>query len=269
DEILDVVATFRIPGGVGTLVRKFDALVSAGYLRQTTIDPYPYRLAAEDLDGDGAPEILVAHHPAGGAGGLWTYPNTGRGWLEAPTRLLSAPGVIALHAQDFNADGVPDVLAASPGGRIRHAVNGTPQGGPLRGGTGEALDLAVGIGVGSTPTSAPGLDVRAVSAGETVNLSVRSWARTYNGTIPIVALELFPTAEPPSTGMIPGVWLNPVAAQVIGIGSPLTTPGATWTHVVPAGLVGASAMLQVFAGSPVALNGAWAATDAVELRFVL
>lgn len=82
----------------------------------------PYVLHADDLDGDGRDEILVAHQGESSVRIFWM---TDRGPMEA-LQLPLAATVTAIDTGDVNGDGVPDIAATSTGAEIVTVMLSTP-----------------------------------------------------------------------------------------------------------------------------------------------
>ena len=83
--------------------------------------PAPVSMAAADLNGDGALDLVVANQAAAGADASLVFlTGNGDGTFNGPTTLadLGTGAPVSVLATDLNGDGKPDVAAALSGGAI-------------------------------------------------------------------------------------------------------------------------------------------------------
>lgn len=267
DGILDVLATARVPGGAGTFILKHDALLtSATWIRQEAIEGYPVSLAVADLDGDAVLDVVVGHHRNGGAGGVRVLRGLGTGgWLAAPEPVFAASDLTTLAVADLDAGGAGDLLVAEASGTVTGLRNATVRG-VLRPGTGDALELA--MGVDGPLASGPGHDVHVAKAGQWIHLRTWSWLSAFNGLFPRLHVELLPWSLPQVPGPLAGLWLRPATAPLLALGGPLPPVGVAWSYPVPAGLAGTAITVQVLIPTDRAENGTLATSQAHAVRFV-
>ena len=87
-------------------------------------DEGTYAVAVSDLDGDGAPDLLVAN--VGGRNAVFLNDGTGRSWRERPVG-EEAESTYGLDVADLDGDGFPEIGFANSGAFNRIFVN---RGGP-------------------------------------------------------------------------------------------------------------------------------------------
>ena len=110
--------------------------------------------------------------------------------------------------------------------------------------------------------------IRSLRAGDTGRLDVESPNGTYDGVSMILASQVHATFSPPNP-LSPVIWIDP-AASTFSAFAPvlLTAPGWSLSFTTPAGFVGTSATLQAAVLAPGQVSSAFAATNAIELRFI-
>jgi len=153
------------------------------------------------------------------------------------------------------------------------------EGGPLLY-PGSRGDLRLLSGVGATPTTGPGQDVKLARAHDVLNVSVLSPEGTHDFAQLLLGANVFPTGMRPSLPKFgfPGLALDPTRLLVLadgrgcsGFGCSSVLPGGTdFTFAVPQGLAGTSVLLQAFVRttSPLRPRAALVASEAHEIRIV-
>ena len=108
-------------------------------------------------------------------------------------------------------------------------------------------------------------DVKLVPAGSTLSVSYRSPSGTFDGGLGLLAAEAFATGAPFVQPLLP--WLHISAPSIVAGPVVLFPAGGTWSIAIPAGLGGASLMLQPVALHALVGNGLFAVGDGHEARF--
>ena len=124
--------------------------------------------------------------------------------------------------------------------------------------TGSGEDLSLGTGVNASATTLP--NIKATTQGDTVTVSFDSPLGGYDGTLPLLLANVFPTGSAPTSP--PGyaeIHVDPLTVVILFDGTsppaPLPPGGVTFSSAVAPGLAGFSALLQVLALAPSANTG--------------
>ena len=129
-------------------------------------------------------------------------------------------------------------------------------------GTGEDIRLATGVG--GLLSEGPRHDVKHALAGSTLAVLFRSPNGTFDGGLGLRAAEAFVTGAPFVQPLLP--WLHMQLPSLVAGPVVLSPTGGSWSIVIPAGLGGASLMLQPVALHALASNGLFALGDGHEIR---
>jgi hypothetical protein len=107
----------------------------------TTVGAYPWRIAVADIDGDGAPDLVITD-PGAGVVWLLLQDATSRGRFLAPHALVSGVTAYSAAVADLNQDGAPDVAVKSNANAGR-AITVRYQNAAQRGTFGAPVDVAL------------------------------------------------------------------------------------------------------------------------------
>jgi hypothetical protein len=266
----DALMTMALPGQPGTFEMTHDVAFFPGSFRLIhRLDVDPAFLVTADLDGDERLDVVVGATPAWG-GTLSVLRNLGRGWFARPAPLEGVVNCRGLTVADFDGDGSQDLLVMSPGSGLVMMRNLTPQGMPIRVGSGE-LELSLGVNGDPVP-GLPGRDVLRVPSRGHLSVDVASFGGFLRQRALLLGVEVGATSVvlqgfPEVHVGGPGFSFLVDGSIPNGVGQPsevVTQLGSRYSYAVPFA-PGVRVIVQAFALSPDTVNGVFAASDAYEL----
>ncbi|MCA9320226.1 MAG: hypothetical protein KDB53_05805 [Planctomycetes bacterium] len=198
-------------------------------------------------------------------------------WIDnAPISATAPAGTVSVQALVLFLQPLNDPGAAQIDDVEFTQTNSVP---PTYPGSGDDLETATAVGIGSPLSMGGANDVKTATAGQILSVNVASPAGTYEFLGYALLGQLFVTATGPGfVGGFPEVHLDlsaPIFFMVDGltmtplgpINPLLPGTGSTTHYLIPPGLSGASLMTQALISDSGANNSFFAITDGHEIQF--